>query len=147
MIVKVSGSNIYTNFRDKRIACFIHQRSVDSKLPIPFRTKSIETPIEEFGDLDSTMNKDWCLEQRIVNGEVELQKGDYIMMTSKSDIEEYGDRACGHMHYYDGEQLISVYTKQPYEDDEAYDKRKEQEKLEALKSQYGGDVNVQETKE
>ncbi len=46
--------------------------------------------------------------------EVELKHGDYIMMSIESEVKKDGDQACGHMHYYNGRYLVSVYTKNKY---------------------------------
>ena len=131
MKIKVYGVNVWSSPRGEvslATKCvFLHQDLKDMGRPAPFSTQTIEG----YG-LDSRHKGNFLAESRIKNGEVELIKGDYIMLLLKENIEEYGDSACGHMHYYDGEKLISVYAKAI----EARKKAYHQNKLNELREKY-----------
>lgn len=117
MKLKVYGVNIYSSPRGEislATKCvFLSQKLKDLERPTPFTSQTIEG----YG-INSRMKSNRLAEMRITAGEVELIKGDYIMLLPNKDLEEYGDQACGHLHYFDGNKLISVYTKEEYKDDE-----------------------------
>jgi hypothetical protein len=83
------------------IKIYIASRLSENQRPTPFSTRDIEG-----NEIRSRMNG-----STFKSKEIELQKGDYIMLLTDEDLKRDGDMACGHNHYYDGEKLISVYTK------------------------------------
>lgn len=139
MKIKVYGVNVWGPVNSKKlhenICVFLHQDLKDMGRPTPFSTLDIQG-----NELHSRIRSNFFAEKRIKYGEVELAKGDYIMLLPMKDIEEYGDQACGHMHYYDGEKLISVYSKEENETEEQYKSRKQKEenesKLKEIKEKY-----------
>lgn len=140
MVIKVYGVNVWASPRGEvqlapLVPVFLAQRLKDMERPTPFSAMTIEG----YG-IHSRLSGNKILEDRILNGKVILVKGDYIMMLPKADIAEYADAACGHLHYYDGEKLISVYTNEVYETDEMYTIRVEADKLIALKNSKWGKV-------
>ena len=117
MKIQVYGVNVYSSARGEislATKCvFLSQKLKDVDRPTPFSTQTIEG----YG-IHSRMKSNFLANSRIQDGEVTLIEGDYIMMLPQKDIEKYGERACGHMHYFDGEKLISVHTKEEYIEEE-----------------------------
>lgn len=115
MKIKVYGVNVYSSPRGEislATKCvFLSQKLKDEERPTPFSTLTIEG----YG-IHSRMKSNFLANSRIQDGEVILIEGDYIMMLPKKDIDKYGEMACGHMHYFDGNKLISVYTKEEYQE-------------------------------
>lgn len=88
-----------------RINVYLHKTLEDLQAPTPFMTKDIDS-----NTLYSKMNGDQYESPK----EVELKKGDYIMLITVDDLKNDKEYVCGHMHYFDGESLVSVYTKKPW---------------------------------
>lgn len=133
MRIKVCGANSWGGNHT-----FIHQDLLDAKIPTPISTYDIYGKLiySEVGNNTKVMNKH---KGRIVNGEVELREGDYVMVLMYGDLQTYKERACGHMHYFDGEQLYSVYSYKPLETKEEFKQRELEEnkvlkELELIKS-------------
>lgn len=100
MKVLVSGINQWGT-----INIYIASRLQEMQRPTPFTTCDIDG-----NEIRSRLQGESYVEPKMI----ELKKGDYIMMLTDKDLEEYGDMACGHNHYYDGVKLISVYTKEEF---------------------------------
>jgi len=94
-----------TNYWDCHVV-FIHKRLEELQRPTPFMTRDIHgreimsriifTPIPE-------------LEQMVT-----LKQGDYVMLILDKDIKKDPESYCGHMHYFDGKNLVSVYNRRKY---------------------------------
>lgn len=96
----IMGTNRWGN-----IMVYLHKSLYDMKAPTPFCTRDIHGN-EIFSKMQGENYKEPC--------EVELKAGDYIMLITPEDVARDGKQVCGHMHYYNGKELISVYTKQPW---------------------------------
>jgi len=99
MKVIVSGINQWG-----MINIYISARLLENQKPTPFSTRDIEGNV-----IQSRMNGNTFKAK-----EIELKKGDYIMLLTDEDLKRDGETACGHNHYFDGEKLISVYTKREF---------------------------------
>lgn len=96
----VTGTNQWGN-----IKVYLHKTLEDMQAPTPFMTSDIDG-----NSLYSKMSGDHYNPPK----KVELKKGDYIMLITEDDLRTEGARVCGHMHYFNGNELISVYTKKPF---------------------------------
>ena len=96
----VTGTNRWGN-----IEVYIHKTLDDLQAPTPFMTKDID---------GITLYSRVSWKHYNPPKEVELKKGDYIMLITVDDLKNDKEYVCGHMHYFDGEKLISVYTGKPW---------------------------------
>jgi hypothetical protein len=102
----VTGTNYWGN-----IKAYLHKTLEDLQAPTPFMTQDIK---------GNTLYSRMSGEHYNPPKEVELKKGDYIMLITndvfkKDNHHDFGHMICGHMHYYDGKNLLSVYTKKAWE--------------------------------
>ncbi len=100
MKVICTGTNIWGT-----ISIYISAKLQEEQRPTPFATVDIHGNTIYSRMIGITYDQP---------KEVELKKGDYVMMLSPEDIKRDGDMACGHNHYFDGVRLISVYTKKEF---------------------------------
>lgn len=87
------------------INVYLHKTLEDLQAPTPFMTRDIEG-----NTLYSRMHGEHYYPPK----EIELKKGDYIMLITEDDLENDKEYVCGHMHFYDGENIVSVYTRKTW---------------------------------
>jgi hypothetical protein len=98
MKVKCTGTNHWGPHE-----VYLHARLAELKLPTPFTSQNIHKQ-----QINSRMFGEDYPEKII-----ELQRGDYIMLLLDQDIKNH-KYACGHMHYFNGRALVSVYSRKKY---------------------------------
>ena len=99
MKIKITGIKYWGN-----IKTYLHTSLQD--FPTPFDAHDING-----NKLYSQIGSSIILKEA---KKVRLKKGDYVMLIANRERVKYGDTACGHMHYFDGNNLISVYTKEKW---------------------------------
>lgn len=100
MKIKVTGTNYWGRYKT-----YLHVSL--QQQPTPMFAHTI---------LGIQINSQMCFNKFNEVKEVELKEGDYVMLITKKDWKEFGKQTFGHMHYFDGKKLISVYTKKEYKE-------------------------------
>ena len=104
MKVKINGYNYWGSIR-----VYLHSALTQHNIPTPFSVRDI------YGaEINSRLLGESFPEQ-----EIELQRGDYVMMLDWDEVKIYKEHACGHLYYFNGYELRSVYTNRIYEPKEA----------------------------